>query len=91
MSNEDLQALLAQLHSRLSRAKKLDAESRELLVTVSNDIEKALARKRPGGKGSDAAPHETKLEALAVQFEADHPALADVLRRMIDAIAKAGV
>jgi hypothetical protein len=31
------------------------------------------------------------LEALAVRFEADHPALAGVLRQIMDTLGKAGI
>jgi len=32
-----------------------------------------------------------RLESLAVQFEADHPGLAELLRQIIDALGKAGI
>ena len=85
MSDEDLRDLLAQLHARLGRAKSLDGESRQLLTTVARDIEAALAR--------GTAPKTTlePLEELAVRFEADHPAVADVLRQIVDTLAKAGI
>jgi hypothetical protein len=99
MSEENLSELLAQLHSRLNRAKKLDPESRELLLTVSEDIRRALADKsarrtdsgKGPGKSSDRESHESRLEALAVRFEADHPTLAEALREITDALAKAGI
>ena len=91
MSDGDLDERLAQLHSRRSRAKKLDAESRELLLTVSEDIRQALADKPARRKSSGQASHESRLEALAVRFEADHPALAEALRAITDALAKAGI
>jgi Domain of unknown function (DUF4404) len=84
MSHQDLGELLAQLHARLGSASSLDADSRKLLATVSHDIEKALAR-------DEAASPRPRLEALAVRFEADHPALADVLRQIVDALGKAGI
>lgn len=85
MSNQDLGRLLAQLHARLKHAKSLDAESRKLLLTVAADIEKALA--------SDEAvtTPSQPIEALAVRFEADHPALAGVLRQIMDTLGKAGI
>jgi hypothetical protein len=86
MSSEDLGRLLAQLHARLKHAKSLDAESRKLLVTVASDIEKALA----GDDVAAVAPAQP-LEALAVRFEADHPALAGVLRQIMDTLGKAGI
>jgi hypothetical protein len=87
MSESDLRNLLSQLHARLGNAQALDAEDRRLLTTVLVDIEKALtqgdAPQQPGG-----APD---LETFAVKFEADHPALAETLRRVVDALGKAGI
>jgi hypothetical protein len=70
----------------LSHAKSLDAESRQLLLTVAADIEKALA-----GNDGAAIVREQPLETLAVRFEADHPALAGVLRQIMDTLGKAGI
>ncbi len=85
MSDEDLRDLLAQLHTRLGRAQTLDGESRKLLTTVARDIETAL--------GTGKAPRTTlePIEELAVRFEADHPAVADVLRQIVDTLGKAGI
>lgn len=86
MADNDLRPLLGTLHERLKHASSLDPESRKLLLTVAHDIEKALAT-------DDAAklPEEQPLETLAVRFEADHPALAGVLRQIIDTLGKAGI
>ena len=86
MSDEDLRDLLSQLHTRLGGAKSLDGESRKLLTTVARDIETALKR--------GTAPKKSTLEPieeLAVRFEADHPAVADVLRQIVDTLGKAGI
>jgi hypothetical protein len=85
VSDEDLQDLLAQLHARLGRAKSLDGESRSLLTTVARDIEETLAR------GGTASKRPDKLEALAVRLETDHPAIAEVLREIVDTLGRAGV
>jgi hypothetical protein len=78
MSQQDLRELLTQLHARLNGAQTLDDEERTQLTTVLKDIESALGKK-------------PRLEALAVKFEADHPALADSLRQLADLLAKAGI
>lgn len=83
--DQELRELLAELHLKLSEAQPVDADSLLLLRTVSGDIEKAL-----GGKGG-AAPSESKLNELAVKFEADHPTLAEAVRDVIDALGKAGI
>ena len=38
-----------------------------------------------------AAAHSPRLESLAVRFEAGHPAIAEALRELIDALVKAGI
>jgi hypothetical protein len=86
MAQENLRELLAQLHTRLGNAKSLDAESRRLLTTLSHDIERALGR-----ASEDTAPARTTLEGVVVQLEAEHPALATVVRQLIDALGKAGI
>lgn len=102
MSHESLRELLARVHERLSHAGSLDPESRRLLVTVMDDIHRALGEPARGGTGAGGAagmadaratPHGAtpRLEALAVQFEAEHPALAQGLRQLIDALGKAGI
>jgi hypothetical protein len=99
VNQESLRDLLAQLHERLSSSSSLDAEGRDMLRTVMSDIERAL------GTGSSALPaaapvadrgrassgHASRLEALAVQFEAQHPALAGLLRQIVDLLEKAGI
>jgi hypothetical protein len=86
MSRENLRDLLNELHTRLGNAPALDTDSRKLLTTVSRDIEDALAR---ADSTVDSPRH--RIGELAVEFEAEHPALADVLRQLVDALGKAGI
>jgi hypothetical protein len=81
-----LRELLAQLHAHLKNAKTVDPDSRELLQAVAGDIEGALAR-----SGRKPATAETKLEELAARFEVEHPALAEAVRDVLDALGKAGI
>jgi hypothetical protein len=85
MTDSDLRNLLTQLHARLGSSQSLDAEDRRLLVALLGDIEGVLA------KGPSGQTDTSGLESLAVKFEADHPALADGLRRLADTLAKAGI
>ncbi|MBV8341743.1 MAG: DUF4404 family protein [Gammaproteobacteria bacterium] len=79
MSQENLRDLLARVHEQLGTSGgSLDAESRQLLTTVMRDVERALA-------------HSSRLESLAVKFESVHPGLAQTLRELMDALAKAGI
>ncbi len=86
MSQSDLHHLLTQLHARLGNAPSLDAEDRQLLITVPADIDQTLK------KGATAQPQTgAGLESLAVKFEAEHPQLAETLRRLVDSLGKAGI
>jgi uncharacterized protein DUF4404 len=86
MSRQDLRELLTQLHARLGGAQSLDADERAQLTTVLRDIEKVL-----GKQEETAARAKPRLEAFAVKFEADHPAIAESLRQLVDLLAKAGI
>ncbi|HVN46441.1 MAG TPA: DUF4404 family protein [Steroidobacteraceae bacterium] len=94
MAEESLRELLARLHEQLSASgRALDGESRQLLATVMRDIERTLTPAAQAVEPADgtAAAHTPRLEALAVRFEAGHPALAEALRELIDALGKAGI
>ncbi len=100
---ESLQALLARVHERLNESGSVDTGSRELLSQVMGDIERALqqnggANRSSGSAGAGrsavaaaAQAHTPRLEALAVQFEADHPSLSALLNRLVDLLGKAGI
>jgi len=90
MSDENLRELLAKIHDRLSKTTSIDQDSRTLLATVVTDIERTLNQggERAVAKAAQSAP---RVESLAVQLEADHPALAQALRRFVDLLVKAGM
>jgi Domain of unknown function (DUF4404) len=84
--DRELRELLAQLHTRLHGAKSVDASSRDQLKEVATDIEAALAR-----SGARPVSVESRLEELAAKFEVEHPALAEAVRDIVDALGKAGI
>ena len=86
MADEILRDLLARVHERLSTTTSLDPESREMLATAMRDIDGAL------GKGAPAsAPPAHRFEALAIRFESDHPAMAQLLRQIGALLGQAGI
>ena len=101
MAEESLRELLARLHEQLrTRDRSLDVESRRLLASTMRDIEQALDRADRVMDKADqtlddasaaVAAHTPRLESLAVRFEAGHPAIAEALRELIDALVKAGI
>lgn len=90
--NSDLRTQLAALHSELARTSSVDPQSRELLVSILGDITRLLGA---GGTQNETAdedrPLDERLDEVAVQFEAEHPALGAAIRRVVDALAKAGI
>ena len=84
---KNLRELLARLRDRLRHARSVDPDSRENLSAVVGDIDQALG----GSARGAASAHAPRLESLAVRFEADHPGLAEVIREVIDALARAGI
>jgi ABC-type transporter Mla subunit MlaD len=83
MTEETLRQLLARVHERLSTSSAIDPEARDMLATVMRDIDGAL--------GKSAPTTVPRLEALAVQFEADHPAIAQLLRQIGALLGQAGI
>ena len=87
MASTELHALLRQLHEELGRTAAFDDEARRLLGMVLDDVRRIGAA--PAGGEPEATPGN--LEALAVRFEADHPAMAAALRQVADLLGKAGI
>ena len=86
MNTEDLHKTLARLRVELGRASSIDADSRRLLQDIMRDAERLQLQ--------PATPMHTRrqrLEALAVQFEANHPTLGAALRELMELLAQAGV
>jgi len=87
MDPTSLRNALSKLHDELGRAQQVDPEARKLLKQLAVDIER-LAR---GGEAGATTSERPRLKELEARFEADHPALAETLREIIDALAKAGL
>ena len=90
-SEKGLRELLARVRERLSQARAVDPESRKNLAVAVHDIDQALGAGGPQGASETADTHARRLESLAVRFEADHPGLAEVIREVVDALAKVGI
>jgi hypothetical protein len=88
--NQDIQQHIVSLHERLERLDRpaVDARTRELLLLLLSDLTRLLGT--PSLDDEDQ-PLTERLEGLAVRFEADHPSVGEAVRRLIDALAKAGI
>jgi hypothetical protein len=87
MASTELHALLRRLHEELDRTAVLDDESARLLGVVLDDVRRIGA----AAAGAEAQATPGSLEALAVRFEADHPAMAAALWQVADLLGKAGI
>jgi ABC-type uncharacterized transport system substrate-binding protein len=85
----ELRRTLESLHEELGRTRTVDPESRELLVTVMQDIAQVLDQSL--AEGEDAGSLQDQLENVAVRFESEHPQLSAAVRQVVDALAKAGI
>lgn len=86
--NPDLRAQLEALHATLRSVHSIDPESRDLLIGLLTEITRLLGKT---DQNTGVHPLTEPLEALAVRFEADHPALGNALRQVVDALGKAGI
>ena len=100
MTEETLHQLLARVHERLSSSSPVDPEARDMLATVMRDIDGALGKGLPKtdtvssvAVSPDARVAATvpRLEAVAVRFEAQHPAIAQLLRQIGTLLEQAGI
>jgi phosphoenolpyruvate synthase/pyruvate phosphate dikinase len=88
--SQDLQQHILALHARLERLDRdaVDPGSRDALMLLLNDLTRLLGA---ASLDSEDHPLTERLEQLAVNFEAEHPAVGTAVRQLIDALAKAGI
>jgi hypothetical protein len=87
--NTDQQQLLAQAQQTLKQLQAVRTEERELLISMLADITRLL--RQPGDDDTADQSLIERLDELAVHFEAEHPSLGASLRRVVDALGKAGL
>ena len=81
-----LREQIMKLHAELGAADRVDPRSKQLLAEIMDDIKRL--KERPAA-GESTLPD--RLEAVAVQFEVDHPTLAASSRRLVDLLEKVGL
>ncbi len=87
MDQDQLHRLLAQLHAELLATRPVDAESRDRLQQLTQDIRAVLdAKPRP----ASAEPYHAmrpKLKDAVTTFEASHPQLSKTIEQVIETLA----
>ena len=82
MVSENVLKLLRELDAQLASLTRLEPEARPSADAVARQLARLGAQPATGAHG---------LEALAVRFEAEHPAAAATLRQLADQLGKAGI
>lgn len=85
MNEQKLKTLLSELHTELKQQESLDDESLNLLKQVITDAEAI------GNDASQTEALQDKIQQQALQFEQDHPTLAEILRQIMDTLGRIGV
>ncbi|MGH8230530.1 MAG: DUF4404 family protein [Steroidobacteraceae bacterium] len=89
----DLQRSLSRLHQLLARTSRVEQGSKQVLRELLTDIERLLGRDSaaPGSAAGMPPASQSRLKALAVELEVEHPSLAAGLREFIDLLGQAGL
>ena len=85
MPEAALKQQLEQLHQALSAGPELDAETRQLLDRIADDITALDVVAADTGDLSDL------IQEQAIRFDQEHPALSTALRQIIDTLGRIGV
>jgi predicted nucleic acid-binding Zn-ribbon protein len=87
MDEKTVRERLAKLHTELDDAHRENPAARDELSRILPEVKRLS---ETGIESSDAAL-PARLERVAVQFEADHPAIAGSVRRIVDLLAEVGI
>ncbi len=89
-SAKRLRATIEELEAELGRVDELDPETRELLAGTVDQLQETLQKKRAGEETDDETLLAT-LEGMEREFELQHPTLAGVILRMVEALRQLGI
>jgi hypothetical protein len=91
MDSKILRDQLTKLRDELAASGSVDSETRVLLGDIMHDILRLTESPSGTVRAPPGASPADRLEGVAVQFEADHPAFAASIRRLVDLLGKVGV
>jgi Domain of unknown function (DUF4404) len=91
-----LREQLMKLHEELGTAQRIDPRLAQLLGEIMEDIKRLTEQSREAPASSVPAVASRlslpdRLEAIAVQFEAQHPTLAASSRRLVNLLGNVGL
>lgn len=89
MTRDELQQTLANLHDTLTQTGEVDQETRELLQSITADIQRVLAGDAQAGEPDES--FSGRLKDMVVEFEVKHPQIGGLLERLSDGLANLGI
>ena len=89
MNTDELRSHLKQLHSELCQTETVDADQRELLKDLENDIHACLNREE--NQDHHYRGLSERLDEAVAQVEVSHPRITQLMRRAIDSLSYLGV
>ena len=88
-STRRLRETIHELETELERIESLDPETQAMLRRTVDDLQETLRRKK-GGEDPDASVLG-QLEELEREFQVQHPTLAGILLRAVEALRQLGI
>ena len=90
MDDQELRKLLEKVHNEIEKTPVVDEKGQQLLSDLEADIRDLLDR-----IGEDAVPiHPSTIQRLEEglsHFEVTHPALTELLSRLLETLSNAGI
>ena len=90
MDNDSLSETLAKLQDELKSVAEVDDSSRERLKKLDGDLHRILQNTGEVPSAHHASLRES-LEDSVEYFEASHPAITDLMKRLIQALSDMGI
>ena len=91
MDQQTLRSLLEQLHQEISANPPTDDRSRELLLNLQRDIERAVAPDAAPSSASATHPIRERVQEAAASYEGTHPQAAAALERVMTLLSNFGL
>ncbi len=91
MDKQELASLLKKLQTELESGQPVDAQLKQQLQTLDQDIQKVLAQGSPLTRDTNDATLEDRAQEIEARFATEHPYLASTLRDVMDTLGKMGI
>lgn len=91
MDKQELASLLKKLQTELESGQPVDAQLKQQLQTLDQDIQKVLAQGSPLTGEASEATLEDRAQEIEARFATEHPYLASTLRDVMDTLGKMGI